>query len=106
MTGSAKQSIPRHRDRWIASSLSLLAMTWRGLSTALRQPPHHLVELFEVAVADLDAAAGIAMVDGHGKTERVADSFLQRQRVGVFRFAAAARFLRLALGHAFVMRQR
>ena len=35
------------------------------------QPSHYLIELFEVAVTDLDGAAGIAVVDGHGKTERV-----------------------------------
>ena len=53
-------------------------------SAALRQPPHHLVELFEVAVADLDGAAGVAVADGHGKTERIADALFQRDRVGIF----------------------
>ena len=74
----------------------------------LRQPPHHFVELFEVAIADLDGAAGVAVIDGHGKTERVADALFQRDRVGIFCLAAAARprLLRLALRHALFMRQR
>src|SRR4029079_19451063 len=60
---------------------------------------------FEVAIADLDATAGIAMIDGYAKAERVADAFFQLQRIGVFGLAAA-RLLRLALGHALDMRQR
>ena len=66
--------------------------------TALRQPPHHFVELFEVAVADLNGAAGIAMVDGHGKPERVADAFFQRQRIRILRLAAARVFCGLRSG--------
>ena len=69
------------------------------------QPPHHFVELLEVAVADLDGAAGIAMIDADREPERVADALLQRDRVGILRLAAA-RLLRLALRHAFDMRQR
>src|SRR4029079_3524454 len=82
-----------------------LAMTLRGFSGALLQPPHHFVELFEVAIADLEATARIAMIDGYAKAERVADAFFQLQRIGVFGLAGA-RLLRLALRHAFVMRQR
>ena len=52
-------------------------------SAAPRQPPHHLVKLLEVAVADLHRAAGIAVVDADGKPERVADPLLERDRVGI-----------------------
>ena len=85
-----------------------LAMTRRASwLSRLRQPPHHLVELLEVAVADLHGAAGIAVIDGDGEAERVADALFQRERVGVLGLAAAAaRLLRLALRHALVMRQR
>ena len=51
------------------------------VSTALRQPPHHFIELFEVAVVDLNAAAGIAMVDSHGQAKCVADAFFQCQTI-------------------------
>ena len=73
-----------------------------------RQAPHHVVELIEAAVVDRDAAAGIAVVDRHGKTERVADAFLQCDRIRVLDLGAAgaARLLRLALRHAFFMRHR
>src|SRR5207247_1707555 len=82
----------------------LLAMKRR--SAPLRQPPHHLVELFEVAVADLDGAAGVAVVDGHGKTERIAHPLFQRDRVGILDLpTAAAGLLRLALRHALFMCQ-
>src|SRR5437868_760718 len=73
------------------------------------QPPHYFVELFEVAIADLDGAAGVAVVHGHGKTKRVADALLQRDRVGILGLPATAarpRLLRLALRHALFMRQR
>src|SRR3569832_1723391 len=72
------------------------------------QPAHYLVELFEVAVADLDGAAGVAVADGYGETERVADAFLKRDRVGIFCLAATTcpRLLRLAFRDAFLMRQR
>jgi hypothetical protein len=48
------------------------------------------------------------VVHGHGKTKRVADALLQRDRVGSFCLATAARprLLRLALRHAIFMRQR
>src|SRR5258705_11962149 len=77
-------------------------------SASLRQPSHHLVELFEVSVADLDGAAGIAVADAHGKTERVAHALFQRDRIGILRLApaAAAGLLRLALRHALLVRQR
>src|SRR5439155_18524508 len=66
-------------------------------SISLRQPAHHLVELLEIAVADLNGAAGIAVVDGHSKTERIADALFQRDRVGILDLpAAAASLLRLA----------
>src|SRR5206468_11516284 len=83
----------------------LLAMTRR--SAPLRQPSHHLVELFEVAVADLDGAAGVAVVDGHGKTEGIADALLQGNRVGIFCLPAAAApsLLRLAFRDTLFMRQ-
>src|SRR5947209_6156981 len=101
------------RGRMDCSSLSLpcanasrlsQAMTVEKFSAPPRQPPHHFVELFQVAVADLDAAAGIAVMNGDGETERVADAFFQRQRIRILDLAAAC-FLRLALGHALVMRQ-
>ena len=69
----------------------------RDLTTRL-QPPHHFVELFEIAVADLHAAAGIAVVDADGKPERVADAFLQRDRVGILHLAAARAFCGLRSG--------
>src|ERR1700757_2767031 len=73
---------------------------------ALRQPLHDLVELLEIAVADLDGAAGIAVMDRDAKSERIADALFQRQRIGVLGTAAArARLLRLALRHALHMRE-
>ena len=63
------------------------------------QPPHHVVELVEVAVADHKRAAAFAVLDGDAEAERVGEALLQRQRVGVLR-ALGARFaifcLRLA----------
>src|SRR5882724_3031632 len=52
-------------------------------SAPLRQPAHHLVELFEVAIADLDGATGVAVVDGHSETECIADPLFQRDCVGI-----------------------
>src|SRR5258705_11974589 len=77
-------------------------------SAPLWQPRHHFVELLEVAIADLDGAAGVAVVDGHGKTKCIADALLQRDRVGIFCLAAAGgpRLLRLAFRHALFMCQR
>src|SRR5580700_2068400 len=79
-----------------------------GALAAPRQPPHHLVELLEVAVADLHAAAGVAMVDADVEPERIGDALLERDGVGVLGLTAAggARLLRLALRHALFMRQR
>src|SRR5690349_24382798 len=88
---------PRNaRTRWLA--MTSLA--------APRQPPHHLVELLEVAVADLHAAAGIAMVDADVQPERIGDALLQRDCIGILGLAAAGgpRFLRLAFRHALFMR--
>src|SRR6185437_833053 len=79
-----------------------------GDGSALRQLLHDAVELIEVAIADRDASAGFAMIDADLEAERVADLLFQRERIGVLDLAAdpAARFLRLALGHALFMRQR
>src|SRR4051794_7609516 len=77
----------------------------RRESAALLQSSHHLVKLFEVAVADLDAAAGIAMIYADVEPERVADALFQRDRIGILHLAAT-RLLRLACRHALVMRQR
>src|SRR5690242_5150821 len=73
--------------------------------TALRQALHHVVELLEAAIADLDGAAGIAVMYRDGQTERVADALLQRDGVGIFRLGAGPRLLRLAFRHAFFMRK-
>src|SRR6202171_226085 len=69
------------------------------------QSPHNLVELFEVAVADVHGAAGIAVIDVDHKAERIADAFFQRDRIGIFHLAAA-RFLGFALRHTLDMCQR
>src|SRR5882757_8102309 len=58
------------------------------------QPPQNFVELFEVAVADVHGATAVAVIDADGKPERIADAFLERDRVGVFHLATA-RLLRL-----------
>jgi hypothetical protein len=71
----------------------------------LRQPTHDLVKLFEIAVANVHAAPGIAMVDIDGKAKRVADALLQRDRIGVL-YLAAPRLLRFASRHTLDMRQR
>src|SRR6266850_6376483 len=73
-------------------------------SAPLVQPSQDLVELFKVPVADLYGAAGIAVIDADRKAERVAHALFQRDRVGGFDLAAA-RLLRLALGHTLDMRQ-
>src|SRR5579859_1501243 len=69
-------------------------------SAAPRQPPHHLVELFEIAVADLHGAAGITMIDADAQAQRIGHALLQSDSVGVLGLAAAARLLRLPLRHA------
>ena len=81
IAAQAKQSISQ-QGVWIRSRFARPGMTEK-LAHALRQPPHHFVELFEVAVADLDGAAGIAVIDGDGKAKRVADALFQRHRIGV-----------------------
>ena len=55
------------------------------------QPPHHVVELIEAAVADGERAAAVAVLDGDAEAERVGEALLQRQRVGILR-ALRARF--------------
>src|SRR5580700_6602704 len=74
-------------------------------SASLFQPSDNLVELVEIAVADMHGAAGAAVVDVDRQPKRVADPLLQRDRIGILQLAAA-RLLRLALGHALDMRQR
>jgi hypothetical protein len=37
-----------------------------GRSISLIQPSQNLIQLFEVAVADVDGAAGLAMIDANG----------------------------------------
>ena len=74
------------------------AMTRTRSAASLRQPPHHLVELFEVAVADLDGAAGIAVIDGDGEAERIADALLQRDRVGILALPPPRAFCGLRSG--------
>src|ERR1700754_4305298 len=59
------------------------------------QPSQNLVELFELAIADVHGAAAFAMIDADGKPERIADAFLERDRVGILHLAAA-RLLRLS----------
>src|ERR1700733_11870112 len=68
------------------------------------QPPHDIVKLIEVAVADVDDPAGLMMIDADGKPERVTDGFFQRLRVGVLGLAAP-RLLRLAFRYTFDMGQ-
>src|SRR5262245_47951555 len=77
-----------------------------GLNATLREPLHDLVELIEVAVADLDRAAGVAVTDGDLEPERVTDALLEVDRIRVLLLGPAARLLRLALGHALLMRER
>ena len=50
---------------------------------------HDLVELIEVAVADVHGAAGLPVVDTDSQAQRVADPFFQRHRIRVFLLAAA-----------------
>src|SRR5271165_2615455 len=42
------------------------------------QPAQNLVELLEIAVADVNGTAGVAVVDTDRKAKRVADPLLQR----------------------------
>ena len=91
--------------RSAVSHRAMPAAARRRLNYTFVQPPHDLVELIEVAVADVHGAAGIAVIDADRKAERVADALFQRDRVGVLHLAAA-RLLRLALRHALDMRQR
>src|ERR1700745_4157060 len=111
--GRCEASNPESGDyflRTIAARFRVRANARPGMtkfsSATPRQPPHHLVELLEVAVADLHGAAGIAMVDADGQAQRVADALLQRDRVGVLLLGCAARLLCLSCRHALVMRQR
>src|SRR5450432_3595961 len=69
------------------------------------QPSQNLVELFEIAVLDVHGTAGSAMVDADAEPENIAHALFQRQRVGIFHFAAP-RLLRFALRYAFVMGER
>src|SRR5438105_12099288 len=73
--------------------------------TPRMQPSHDLVELFEVAVADVHRAAGIAMINADREAKRVADALFQRNRVEVL-YLASARFLRFPFRHPLDMRQR
>src|SRR5215475_4899796 len=102
---SARRSNPDHLRGGTLDCFALLAMT---RSATPRQPPHHLVELLEVAVADLHASAGIAVVDADSEPERIGNALFQRDGVGVLGLATAAgpRLLRLALRHALFMRER
>src|ERR1700721_315685 len=68
------------------------------------QSPHDLVELIEVAVADVNGAAGITVFDADRKAERVADPLFQCDRVGVLHLAAA-RLLGFANRNTLDMRQ-
>src|SRR5690349_12845855 len=75
--------------------------TFSGSESIPFQPPHHLVELIEAAIVDLQHAALAAVVDGHGETERVREPPLERDRVGVLDRALLdrpARSLRALLG--------
>src|SRR6185437_16377015 len=105
LRGAQRRSNPNWRCGESLDCFASLAMTSLA---APRQPPHHLVELLEVAVADLHGAAGIAMVDTNSEPERIGDALLQRDGVGILGLAAAGspRFLRLAFRHALFMRQR
>src|SRR4051794_36769362 len=69
------------------------------------QPPQNIVELLELAVADVHGAAAVAVIYADGKPERIADALLERDRVGVLHLAAA-RLLRLALRNTFVVSER
>src|ERR1700738_2618177 len=73
--------------------------------SALIQSPHHLVQLIEVAIANVDGAAGVAVIDIDRKSQRVADALFQRDRVGILGLAAT-RLLRLGFRHALAMRPR
>src|ERR1700743_16104 len=73
---------------------------------AFRQLLHDAVARIEGAIAESDAAAGIAMFDADLEAEHVADPLFQRQRVGILDLASAARLLRLAFGHTLDMRER
>src|SRR5882672_4168641 len=75
--------------------------------SALRdQPSHDLVELVEVAVADVHGAASLAVLDTDRQAKCVADALLQLDRIGVLHLAAAPRLLGFADRHALDMRQR
>jgi hypothetical protein len=68
------------------------------------QPSYDIVKLIEVAVADVDDAPGLVMIDADGKSERVTHGFFQRHRVGIL-CLAASRLLRFALRNTFDMGQ-
>src|ERR1700722_3482915 len=73
--------------------------------TLPRQPAHDLVELIEIAVADVHGTAGVAMIDVDREPKGIAKPLLERDRIGVFH-GAAARLLGFAYGYALDMRQR
>src|SRR5262245_30886280 len=105
-TLSRNDSVERTRQCLPKVVVAFAETTPRRLQRTLRQPLHHLVELIEVAIADLHAAAGVAVVDDDLEPERVADAALEVERVGVLLLGPRARLLRLALRHALFMRKR
>ena len=108
--GNAQTGAARRRDRAAHAAVDRGECKTAGVRPtsrrfALIQSPHDLIELIEVAVADVHGAAGIAVIDIDRKAERVADALFQRDRVGVFRLAAA-RLLGFANRNTLDMRQR
>src|SRR5271170_7361276 len=53
-------------------------------SVLLFQPTQHVVELIEIAVADGENAAALAMIDADSQTERVGNALFKRDHIGVF----------------------
>src|SRR5262249_48261314 len=107
---SSPRSLQRSRSARCCRSRSTPGGAGEGrgawLLSALGEPPHDLVELLQISVVDLNRPAGIAVVDTDGESERVADSLLQRDCIGVLALAGGgACLLRLAHRDALDMRE-
>src|SRR5207247_8651172 len=72
----------QHRVRVSLIWESLMSHSFGPLvSVPFIQPPHDVIELLEVAVADVHGAPGIAVIDTDRSPERAAHALFQRARI-------------------------
>ena len=52
----------------------------------LFQTAQHLVELIEIAIADAQNSAALAVIDADHEAERIRNALFQRDEIGIFSF--------------------